>query len=66
MILGLNAKFAPGHSEFLSDVRTEKEAIGDVPGLNDLGKIIQDEYVKTCQKCQCQELSKNPIKILSS
>ena len=25
---GLNAKFAPGHSEFLSDVRNEKEAIG--------------------------------------
>ena len=25
---GLNAKFAPGHSEFLSDVRTEKESIG--------------------------------------
>ena len=25
---GLNAKFSPGHSEFLADVRQEKEAIG--------------------------------------
>ena len=25
---GLNAKFSPGHSEFLSDVRQEKETIG--------------------------------------
>lgn len=37
---GLNAKFAPGHSEFLSDVRREKEAIGDVPDLADLGVMI--------------------------
>ena len=26
---GLNAKFTPGHSEFLADVRNEKEAIGN-------------------------------------
>ena len=26
---GLNAKFSPGHSEFLSDVRAEKESIGN-------------------------------------
>ena len=25
---GLNAKFSPGHSEFLADVRQEKENIG--------------------------------------
>ena len=25
---GLNAKFSPGHSEFLSDVRAEKDSIG--------------------------------------
>merc|ERR1712141_122811 len=37
---GLNAKFSPGHSEFLSDVRQEKETIGDVRDLNDLGVII--------------------------
>ena len=37
---GLNARFAPGHAEFLADVRAEKEAIGDVPDLNDLGVII--------------------------
>ena len=37
---GLNAKFSPGHSEFLADVRQEKEAIGDVPDLNDSAVVI--------------------------
>lgn len=37
---GLNAKFSPGHSEFLADVRLEKEAIGDVPDLNDSAVVI--------------------------
>ena len=27
---GLNEKFSPGHSEFLSDVRQEKETIGNL------------------------------------
>eukprot|EP00095_Tigriopus_kingsejongensis_P001650 maker-scaffold801_size95070-snap-gene-0.22 protein:Tk01650 transcript:maker-scaffold801_size95070-snap-gene-0.22-mRNA-1 annotation:"at-rich interactive domain-containing protein 5b" len=38
--VGLNAKFAPGHSEFLNDVRHEKIAIGDVPDIDDLGARI--------------------------
>lgn len=27
---GLNAKFTPGHSEFLADIRMEKKAIGEL------------------------------------
>ena len=37
---GLNAKFSPGHSEFLADVRQEKESIGDIPDLNDSAVVI--------------------------
>ena len=50
---GLNAKFSPGHSEFLSDVRQEKESIGKIWHifmLIDLF-IFKSEYAYiVCQK----------------
>ncbi len=37
---GLNAKFSPGHSDFLNDVRAEKISIGDVPSIDDPAVIV--------------------------
>jgi hypothetical protein len=33
---GLNARFSPGHSDFMADVRQEKEAIGERREISEL------------------------------